>query len=116
MATTMRAAVLHGREDVRIESVPIPEAAPGELILRVGAALTCGTDLKVFRRGYHARMIRPPALFGHELAGDIVAMGESVRGFELGQRVTAANSAPCGECYFCQRGQENLCEDLLFNN
>ena len=69
MATTMRAAVLHGREDVRIERVPVPEAAPGELIVRVGAALTCGTDLKVFRRGYHARMIVPPALFGHELAG-----------------------------------------------
>ena len=72
MATTMQAAVLHGREDIRIERVPVPKAAPGELIVRVGAALTCGTDLKVFRRGYHARMIVPPALFGHELAGTVV--------------------------------------------
>ena len=48
--------------------------------------------------------------------GDIVAMGDEVRGFRLGQRVVAANSAPCGECFFCQRGQENLCDDLLFNN
>jgi L-iditol 2-dehydrogenase len=116
MATTMRAAVLHGREDVRIESVPVPEAAPGELIVRVGAALTCGTDLKVFRRGYHARMIVPPALFGHELAGTVVQAGSNVTDFATGDRVVALNSAPCGACYFCERGQENLCDDLLFNN
>jgi L-iditol 2-dehydrogenase len=113
---TMRAAVLHGREDVRIEQVPVPKAAKGELIVRVGAALTCGTDLKVFRRGYHARMIVPPALFGHELAGTIVEAGEGVTDFAPGDRVVALNSAPCGQCYFCLRGQENLCDDLLFNN
>jgi L-iditol 2-dehydrogenase len=116
MATTMKAAVLHGREDVRIESVPVPRAAPGELIVRVGAALTCGTDLKVFRRGYHARMIVPPALFGHELAGTVVEAGAGVSDFTTGDRVVALNSAPCGQCYFCQRAQENLCDDLLFNN
>jgi L-iditol 2-dehydrogenase len=116
MATTMRAAVLHGREDIRIESVPVPEAAPGELVVRVGAALTCGTDLKVFRRGYHARMIVPPALFGHELAGTVVQSGAGVTDFSPGDRVVALNSAPCGKCYFCERGQENLCDDLLFNN
>src|SRR5579863_1549205 len=116
MATTMKAAVLHGREDVRIESVPVPEAEPGELIVRVGAALTCGTDLKVFRRGYHARMIVPPALFGHEQAGTVVQAGAGVTDFAPGDRVVALNSAPCGQCYFCVRGQENLCDDLLFNN
>jgi Threonine dehydrogenase and related Zn-dependent dehydrogenases len=114
--TTMRAAVLHGREDIRIEQVPVPEAGPGEIIVQVGAALTCGTDLKVFRRGYHARMIVPPALFGHELAGTVVQAGEGVSTFTAGDRVVALNSAPCGECYFCSRGQENLCDDLLFNN
>ena len=113
---TMQAAVLHGRQDIRIEDVPVPRAAPGELIVRVGAALTCGTDLKVFRRGYHARMIVPPALFGHELAGTVVEVGEGVEGFPSGSRVVALNSAPCGQCYFCQHGQENLCDDLLFNN
>jgi L-iditol 2-dehydrogenase len=113
---TMRAAILHGREDVRIEHVPVPKAAQGELILRVGAALTCGTDLKVFRRGYHARMIVPPALFGHELAGTVVETGEGVESFGPGDRVVALNSAPCGHCYYCERGQENLCDDLLFNN
>src|SRR5579884_285358 len=116
MASTMTAAVLHGREDVRIEQVPFPNAARGELIVSVGAALTCGTDLKVFRRGYHARMIVPPALFGHELAGTVVQAGEGVVDFAPGDRVVALNSAPCGNCYFCQRGQENLCDDLLFNN
>ena len=113
---TMQAAVLHGREDIRIESVPVPEVARGELIVRVDAALTCGTDLKVFRRGYHARMIVPPALFGHELAGTVVEAGEGVESFTPGDRVVALNSAPCGQCYFCERGQENLCDDLLFNN
>jgi L-iditol 2-dehydrogenase len=113
---TMQAAVLHGREDIRIENVPVPQAKPGELIVQVGAALTCGTDLKVFRRGYHARMIVPPALFGHELAGTVVEAGEGVTDFSTGDRVVALNSAPCGTCYFCERGQENLCDDLLFNN
>src|ERR1700683_3785192 len=116
MATTMKAAVLHGREDIRIERVPVPEAAPGDLVVSVGAALTCGTDLKVFRRGYHARMIVPPALFGHELAGTVVQAGADVTDFVPGDRVVALNSAPCGACYFCERGQENLCDDLLFNN
>ncbi len=113
---TMRAAILHGRQDVRIEQVPVPRAAAGELVVRVGAALTCGTDLKVFRRGYHARMIVPPALFGHEQAGTVVEAGEGVTDFAPGDRVVALNSAPCGRCYFCGRGQENLCDDLLFNN
>ena len=113
---TMQAAVLHGREDVRIEQVPIPKAETGELIVRVDAALTCGTDLKVFRRGYHARMIVPPALFGHEQAGTVIEVGGGTEGFATGDRVVALNSAPCGQCYFCAHGQENLCEDLLFNN
>src|SRR5271165_5665563 len=112
----MTAAVLYGKEHVRIETVPVPQIGPNDVLVRVKTALTCGTDVKVFRRGYHARMIVPPALFGHELAGDIVAVGENVRGFHLGQRVVAANSAPCGNCFYCRRDNENLCEDLLFNN
>ena len=112
----MTAAVLYGREDVRVEQVPIPALAPGEVLLRVAVALTCGTDLKVWRRGYHARMITPPALFGHELSGTIAAVGEDVRGFSPGMRVVPANSAPCGACFYCQAGQPNLCEDLMFMN
>ncbi len=112
----MMAAVLYGKESLRVEPVAVPQIGKGDVLVRVKAALTCGTDVKVFRRGYHARMIVPPALFGHELAGDIVAVGEEVTNFAVGQRVVAANSAPCLDCFYCQRDAENLCEDLLFNN
>jgi len=71
----MKAAVLHGREDVRIESVPVPGIVGGEVLLRNHVALTCGTDVKVFRRGYHARMIVPPAIFGHEVSGVVEEIG-----------------------------------------
>src|SRR5882724_6691925 len=116
MSQQMTAAVLYGKEHLQIETVAVPQLGKGDVLVRVRAALTCGTDVKVFRRGYHARMIVPPALFGHELAGDIVAAGSDVREFSEGQRVVAANSAPCGKCFYCERGQENLCQDLLFNN
>ena len=112
----MNAAVLHGKEDVRIERLPVPQAGLGEIVVRVHAALTCGTDLKVYRRGYHAKMLRPPVAFGHELAGIVSEVGAGVTKFKPGDRVVPVNSAPCGECFFCRRGQENLCDDLLFNN
>src|ERR1700681_3463118 len=112
----MTAAVLYGKQDLKIEQVPIPRVGDGEVLVKVQVALTCGTDVKVFQRGYHARMIVPPAVFGHELAGDVVAVGQDVTRFTVGQRVVAANSAPCEACYFCKRGQQNLCGDLLFNN
>jgi L-iditol 2-dehydrogenase len=112
----MMAAVLYGKEHLQVEPVAVPTITSGDILVRVKVALTCGTDVKVFRRGYHARMIVPPAVFGHELAGDVVAIGDGVTNFAVGQRVVAANSAPCGECFFCKRGLENLCEDLLFNN
>jgi L-iditol 2-dehydrogenase len=114
--TEMMAAVLYGKEHLQVEPVAIPAIGPGDLLVRVRAALTCGTDVKVFRRGYHARMIVPPALFGHELAGDVVAVGSEVERFRTGDRIVAANSAPCLACFYCKRGLENLCEDLLFNN
>ncbi|MCC7494350.1 MAG: alcohol dehydrogenase catalytic domain-containing protein [Fimbriimonadaceae bacterium] len=112
----MRAAVLHGAEDVRIEDLPIPPVGPGEVRVRIHAALTCGTDAKVFRRGYHAKMIVPPAVFGHEFAGVVDAVGSGVTQFAVGDRVVAANSAPCGKCFYCQRDQAELCADLLFLN
>ncbi len=116
MNNQMMAAVLYGKEHLQVERVAVPRIDAGDILVRVKVALTCGTDVKVFRRGYHARMIVPPAVFGHELAGDIVAVGEGVADFSVGQRVVAANSAPCEECFFCKRGLQNLCEDLLFNN
>jgi len=116
----MKAAVLHGREDVRIEEVPSRPLERGEVRVGIGAALTCGTDLKVYRRGYHAKMIVPPAVFGHELAGTIIEVGDGARtaegAWKKGDRVVAANSTPCGDCFWCREGQENLCADLLFLN
>jgi L-iditol 2-dehydrogenase len=112
----MRAAVLHGREDVRIEQVDVPAPGRGEILLRNAVALTCGTDAKVFRRGYHARMIQPPALFGHEVAGTVEEVGPGVHGLEPGTRVAVANSAPCGRCPACLRGRDSLCDDLVFWN
>jgi len=113
----MMAAVLYGREDLKIEKVAIPAVGAEDILVRVKVALTCGTDFKVWKQGYHVRMITPPALFGHELAGVVEEAGEAVRHrFQPGMRVVAANSAPCNECFFCLKDRANLCEDLVFNN
>jgi L-iditol 2-dehydrogenase len=126
----VKAAILHGRENIRIEDIAPSALKPGEVRIRIEAALTCGTDLKVFKRGYHAKMIVPPAVFGHELAGTISEIAPLTRpdshplparrgegpDWSVGDRVVVANSAPCGACFHCRAGQENLCEDLLFLN
>jgi len=112
----MRAAILYGKEDVRVEDVPEGELQSGEVRISIEAALTCGTDLKVFKRGHHAKMIVPPAVFGHELAGVISEVAPGVSNWKVGDRVVVANSAPCGECPYCRNEQENLCDDLLFLN
>ncbi len=105
---------------MRIEEVAPRPLEPGEVRIQVEASLTCGTDLKVFKRGYHAKMIVPPAVFGHELAGTICEVrrraGAGRPAWEVGERVVVANSAPCGDCFYCRNGQENLCDDLLFLN
>jgi len=112
----LQAAVLYGKENVKIEDIPKPAPGKGEVLVKVACALTCGTDLKVYLAGGHAKMIKPPAPFGHEFAGVIEAVGEGVEGFEEGMRVVAANSAPCSTCFYCKENQEYLCEDLLFIN
>jgi L-iditol 2-dehydrogenase len=113
----MTAAVLYGREDLKIEQVDIPHLGDDDVLVRVEVALTCGTDLKVWKQGFHARMIQPPALFGHELAGVVEMKGSAVKsGVREGMRVVPSNSAPCNVCLYCRKGQPNLCEDLLFNN
>jgi len=100
-----------------LKKIDVPALSADEVLVRVRLALTDGTDLKVWKRGYHAKMIQPPAVFGHELVGEIVAVGKRVDPrWRIGMRVIAANSAPCLRCYHCRRGQENLCDDLLFNN
>jgi L-iditol 2-dehydrogenase len=112
----VKAAILHGKENIQIEEVTPPALKPGEARVRIEAALTCGTDLKVFKRGYHAKMIVPPAVFGHELAGVITELQTPNSEFQTGDRVVPANSAPCGNCFHCGVGQENICDDLQFLN
>ena len=112
----MLAAVLYGQTDLRLETVTDPTPGEGEVVIRVGASTTCGTDLKVWRRGGHARMLKPPTLFGHEAAGQIVALGADVADWQIGDRVVANNSAPCMDCFFCHRQEYSLCPNLTFNN
>src|SRR5438445_11063398 len=112
----MRAQVFHGPGDLRLEEIPVPEPEPGGVVVRVQAALTCGTDVKALRRGHPVMIPHVPTVFGHELAGAVVAVGPGTRGFREGDRVVAANSAPCGQCPLCRAGRSNLCEDLLFVN
>src|SRR5215469_1041760 len=112
----MKAAVLYGKEDVRVENIQDAPLKTGEARIQIEAALTCGTDLKVFRRGYHAKMIVPPAAFGHELSGIVSEVNNPQSTIKIGDRVVVANSAPCGECFHCRNHQENICDNLLFLN
>lgn len=115
----MRAAIFHGKGDIRIEDVAPPALKPGEVRVQIAVALTCGTDLKVLKRGYHAKMLTPPSPFGHELAGTICEIADPAgkpSSWKIGDRVVVANSAPCGVCFFCAKHQENLCDDLMFLN
>ncbi len=112
----MKAVVFYGPGDLRFADVPMPRPKPGEVLVRVDAALTCGTDVKTYRRGHPVMIPVIPTIFGHELAGTIVEVGPGVQGVREGDRVVAANSAPCGACSSCQRGRANLCEDLFFWN
>lgn len=109
----MRAWFFYGPGDLRLEDVASPEAGPGEMRIDVRAATTCGTDLKTYRRG-HRLMPVPPSRFGHEVAGVVETVGSGVGGFSPGDHVVAANTAPCGHCWACQRGRESLCENLNF--
>ena len=112
----MRAAMLLGPERLEIHDLPVPRPGPGEMLLRIGAATTCGTDVKVFRRGGHPRMLVVPTVFGHEMAGTVEAVGDGVASPAPGDRVVVANSAPCGTCRHCLVGRENLCADLHYLN
>jgi len=112
----MRAQVFHGPGDLRFEDVPVPAPGAGEIVLAIEAALTCGTDVKTLRRGHPVMIPHVPTVFGHEFAGTVSAVGAGVRHVREGDRVVAANSAPCGCCRLCLANRPNLCEDLMFVN
>jgi L-iditol 2-dehydrogenase len=110
----MKAAMLYGMKDLRIEDVEEPEVEAGEVLVKVKAATTCGTDLKIFQRGYVEKVIRLPTVFGHEWAGEVVEVGEGLDWPKKGMRVRAGNSAPCLHCAMCQKGKYNLCENMIW--
>ncbi|MCF2135927.1 MAG: zinc-binding dehydrogenase [Candidatus Thorarchaeota archaeon] len=111
----MKAALYYGIGDVRYEETDVPEIGPGELLIKVGTALTCGTDIKTYKRGHPLLIKQTPAPFGHEYAGIVEEVGAGVDRFEPGMRVVATNSAPCGHCFYCKRGRPNLCPSLKNN-
>jgi len=110
----MKAALLYGVKDLRIEDVELPKVEAGEVLVKVRAATTCGTDLKIFQRGYVEKVIKLPTIFGHEWAGDVVEVNKGLDWPEKGMRVRAGNSAPCLHCTMCQRGEYNLCENMIW--
>jgi L-iditol 2-dehydrogenase len=110
----MKAAMLYGIKDLRIEEISKPEVNAGEVLVKVKAATTCGTDLKIFQRGYVEKVIRLPTVFGHEWAGEVVEVGEGLEWPKKGMRVRAGNSAPCLRCAMCQKGKYNLCENMIW--
>jgi L-iditol 2-dehydrogenase len=113
---SMKAALLYGARDLRIEELPDLKPGQGEVLARIDVALTCGSDLKSYVRGTHPILaVKLPAPFGHEFCGTITELGPGVvEDFQEGDVIMSANSAPCGECYYCHRGQYSLCDDLQF--
>lgn len=110
----MKAAMLYGIKDLRVEEVETPKVGAGEVLVKIRAATTCGTDLKIFQRGYVEKVIKLPTVFGHEWAGDVVEVGEGLEWPSKGMRVRAGNSAPCLRCRMCQKGKYNLCENMIW--
>ncbi len=107
----MKAAVFYAPRQVKLEEISVPAIGPDEVLVKVRAALTCGTDRKTYLRGHP--LFKPPFVFGHEFAGDIAKVGSKVDGFQPGMRVVAANSAPCNSCFYCKNGEQSLCDSLF---
>lgn len=112
----MNAVMYYGPNIVKYEQVDIPEINDDEVLVKINTALTCGTDVKTYHRGHPVLIKNIPSGFGHEFSGTIAKLGKNVKGFEVGDRVVAGNSAPCGDCYYCRIGEYNLCEHLEFLN
>lgn len=112
----MKAVMFFGPQEIKLVDMPVPKPGPGEVLVRIGAALTCGTDFKAYRQGHRVLLGDLPAPFGHELAGTVEEAGEGVTAFAPGTRVVAANSAPCDACPYCAKGQNQLCDNLKLHN
>jgi L-iditol 2-dehydrogenase len=101
----MRAIVYHGKNDLRLETVPVPAIGPGELLVKIATCGICGTDLKKIHTGSHSA----PRIFGHEMAGTVVQVGDGVTNFALGDRVMVFHHIPCGTCYYCRKHTPAQC-------
>ena len=112
----MKAIQYYGPEDIKLEEVPVKPPEEGEVVVKVISALTCGTDVKTYRRGHPVLIKSTPSGFGHEFAGYVEKIGHGVTNVKVGDRVVAANSAPCGKCFYCRREEYNLCENLNLLN
>jgi len=110
----MKAAMLYGVKDLRLEDIETPKVEAGEVLVKVKAATTCGTDVKIFQRGYVEKVIKLPTVFGHEWAGEVVEVGEGLEWPKKGMRIRAGNSTPCFRCMMCQKGKYNLCENMIW--
>ena len=108
----MKAVLFYGPQDIRYEDVKIKPLAKGEILVKVKSALTCGTDVKTYRRGHPVLIKKVPSGFGHEFSGVVEKIGEGVDNVKVGDRVVCANSAPCGHCFYCRHEEYNLCENL----
>jgi L-iditol 2-dehydrogenase len=104
----MLAAVFHGPDDLRLEDRPTPSPGPGELLVKVGADTICGTDLRILR-GEKTSGVHRGKVLGHEVAGHVVEAGRGVEGYDPGQPVAITPVIPCGHCWECTHGMENIC-------
>jgi L-iditol 2-dehydrogenase len=103
--STMRAVVYRGVNDMRVETVPVPRIGAGELLVKIATCGICGTDLKKIHTGSHSA----PRIFGHEMSGTIVAAGQGVTSYQVGERVVVHHHVPCGQCYYCRKQTPTQC-------
>lgn len=108
----MKAVLYYGPQNIKYEETMIKPLEKGEILVKVDSALTCGTDVKTYRRGHPVLIKKIPSGFGHEFAGTVEKVAEGVTNLKVGDRVVAANSAPCGKCFYCKREEYNLCENI----
>ena len=113
----MNSAMFHGPKDVRLEEADVPTITDDDVLVKIKAATTCGTDRKLLLRDpkNYPSYFNPPTIFGHECSGIIEKMGKNVKGYELGEKVYAHNSGPCMRCFYCKLGRHSLCEDITWN-
>lgn len=112
----MKAIQYYGPQNIKYEEVPVKPPEDGEIVVKIMSALTCGTDVKTFRRGHPVLIKNIPSGFGHEFSGIVDRISDGVDNVKVGDRVAVANSAPCGHCFFCKKEEYNLCENLNLLN